>query len=1313
MRRAAGPALDVQLPRPHRASPSFRRCWRNGTLFVCFVVFAVVFLVRLHQLAEEARRPRLFSADSVAADSASSGGFSNDHFPSAGDGQQHVSSGDGIVDVARWFASAVNLAVFEPHARLLRLLDAAHASVSSSVSLLGSGNPLELATQKTAFSADEKETRNGGENGLEQPVSVLVLIAVKLWRPADLSSRLKRWADACSSRRVSSPPGQRAYFLARCDYVVILPAEFTDEAVESVSALAANLTLRAASSSFGDTDRSWTSRTKDFFVVRVQHSLASGISEFHDAGLSAVFSDDDEDISYPLHRLHHGKTEATHLLLTTANLAPDSRFFVENLLLAPPNMEKSDSMPVAEGDEARDSIVVISACSIVMFSGDEPDEGSSGGSAGSSESCCEDVPTPRLIVDQGAHVIESRAAGLYAGRPSAGSVMDIVRPHVGKALQWSPSLLCTDRKQKNIAETGDIPDDSNMADGEEEDLPRSSARLVSPYCALVPLNAFLWARRELRKLLSVERYSAAHTSLIEFSHFFDAFNIHSVFSAERKEGFEWGEAENSQKAGLGGGGGRRNNNTASAPLVRSAANILMLKASLALLRGRIVASDAYSRLLDPRELIRLSADPQTRLAMKRLNSALRSAIAAHKQVAGLDLSSAEAKRSALESLAFRDLPDSVLEQEQEALLRRLFGSGGRISLEAHLKEEASKQQEEISAVSLAAESLLGFTLERLVRLAYAALSPSNTSSLAWIGDEQGPWWAMQLLLRNRRFSTSDRVRIRVSSVSSAFVLPSSLMPPPSSTSRKRKRCSSPFLLVTARDVAHSRKVVQGVVQGSVFPPSLPVDASLPLFSVRVPMLMELLRKDAVDARASNLFRTSRELQVKEEKQQASSLQETILLLSSSLERLRVIWYVVCCRCCGFSNEVELFIAALDPLIHVYLPVEEKCFCNGSQPTVADTLQRRRVHPSDVTTSAAARTVWISHTSAKDYAEVRASAGRLGAQYFIGRSMSEYSRISPLLVNVSNNVPHEIWVPSEFVYNAFRRSGVATRMTIVPEPIDVDLFDPDAVQAMRLPPAQYRHQCNRRPPPHSDDVYVFFSDFKWEPRKGWEILFEAYFTAFRRSSGRDEDQVVLYVLTHLFFFRSSGLNEHDTDFIFHEIESKVRDRISPSMAPSEVPTFCIIADRVDGRDMPSLYKAMNAFVLPTRGEGWGLPAAQALAMRLPVISTAWGGSLAFLKESHAYLIPIERLEDVPQNKNEDGDDGDEMYSSSGGASPQWAVPSLGETIRLLRHVRENKQEAERKGRRGRRYAAANFSPSAVAMIVARRLAQISENNRTVT
>ncbi len=48
------------------------------------------------------------------------------------------------------------------------------------------------------------------------------------------------------------------------------------------------------------------------------------------------------------------------------------------------------------------------------------------------------------------------------------------------------------------------------------------------------------------------------------------------------------------------------------------------------------------------------------------------------------------------------------------------------------------------------------------------------------------------------------------------------------------------------------------------------------------------------------------------------------------------------------------------------------------------------------------------------------------------------------------------------------------------------------------------------------------------------------------------------------------------------------------------------------------------MIPTRGEGWGRPQMEAMAMGLPVISTNWSGLTAFLNEETGFPISVERL-----------------------------------------------------------------------------------------
>jgi hypothetical protein len=62
-------------------------------------------------------------------------------------------------------------------------------------------------------------------------------------------------------------------------------------------------------------------------------------------------------------------------------------------------------------------------------------------------------------------------------------------------------------------------------------------------------------------------------------------------------------------------------------------------------------------------------------------------------------------------------------------------------------------------------------------------------------------------------------------------------------------------------------------------------------------------------------------------------------------------------------------------------------------------------------------------------------------------------------------------------------------------------------------------------------------------------------------------------------------------------------------------------RYSRADMRDMLRAADAFVLPTRGEGWGLPIAEAMATALPVIVSNCSGILAYARDDNALLIPV--------------------------------------------------------------------------------------------
>lgn len=73
---------------------------------------------------------------------------------------------------------------------------------------------------------------------------------------------------------------------------------------------------------------------------------------------------------------------------------------------------------------------------------------------------------------------------------------------------------------------------------------------------------------------------------------------------------------------------------------------------------------------------------------------------------------------------------------------------------------------------------------------------------------------------------------------------------------------------------------------------------------------------------------------------------------------------------------------------------------------------------------------------------------------------------------------------------------------------------------------------------------------------------------------------------------------------------------------ERPQVYIMDQMLLTTELLSLYRACSAFVLPTRGEGWGRHFFEATLLEMPTIGTNWSGQLEYMNEDNAYLIRVD-------------------------------------------------------------------------------------------
>ncbi|KAK2457384.1 Sucrose-phosphate synthase family protein [Trifolium repens] len=289
---------------------------------------------------------------------------------------------------------------------------------------------------------------------------------------------------------------------------------------------------------------------------------------------------------------------------------------------------------------------------------------------------------------------------------------------------------------------------------------------------------------------------------------------------------------------------------------------------------------------------------------------------------------------------------------------------------------------------------------------------------------------------------------------------------------------------------------------------------------------------------------------------------------------------------------------------------------------------------------------------------------------IGRTMFETDRVNVEHVERCNRM-HYVWVPTEFHRSTFIESGVVpSKVVKIVQPIDVEFFDP-----VKYKPLDLGSTAKLVLGSEVKKGFVFLSIFKWEYRKGWDVLLKSYLREFSK-----DDSVALYLLT----------NPYHTDGDFG---NKILDFVENSEFEEPVSGWAsvyVIDTHIAQSELPKVYKAADAFVLPSRGEGWGRPLVEAMSMSLPVIATNWSGPTEFLTEDNSYPLAVDRMSEVMEGPFE---------------GHLWAEPSESKLRVLMRRVMDNPAEAKAKGRKAREDMIRQFSPEIVADIVADQIQNI--------
>ena len=257
---------------------------------------------------------------------------------------------------------------------------------------------------------------------------------------------------------------------------------------------------------------------------------------------------------------------------------------------------------------------------------------------------------------------------------------------------------------------------------------------------------------------------------------------------------------------------------------------------------------------------------------------------------------------------------------------------------------------------------------------------------------------------------------------------------------------------------------------------------------------------------------------------------------------------------------------------------------------------------------------------------------------------EYGGIPQAWIEPINSHIDEIWVYSKWLKECYVRSGIPEdKIALVPLGVDVVTFN-TAGPTLSL---------------SVDRAVRFLFVGGTIARKGFDVLLDTYLSIFT-----PDDDVCLVV------------KPFGSDSVYRD--SSMDDRVRVAMADQRNPAIELVDRRLSRQEMAMLYRSCDVLVHPYRGEGFGLPIAEAMACGLPTLVTGYGACLDFCDETTGWLVPAQEIPlQLPGMQ-------------PGPAGFWWAEPDAGALGRLMVHAAGSADERASCGEKARRRIVEQFT-----------------------
>ncbi len=202
---------------------------------------------------------------------------------------------------------------------------------------------------------------------------------------------------------------------------------------------------------------------------------------------------------------------------------------------------------------------------------------------------------------------------------------------------------------------------------------------------------------------------------------------------------------------------------------------------------------------------------------------------------------------------------------------------------------------------------------------------------------------------------------------------------------------------------------------------------------------------------------------------------------------------------------------------------------------------------------------------------------------------ETDRVPPEWVSMLNQMDL-ILVPIEANRIASQECGVVKPIEVVPYSCNLE---------------KYKRPVKPYVLPNADDSFKFLAVCQYSKKKGVDALLKAYFTEFT-----SKDPVILILKTYM--GSDDGQDERAKIIgIINAMKGILRLKSYPPVK--------LIHEVMSHEEVERLYVTADCYVLPSRGEGWGIPHFDALGFGLPTIATKGTGPEAFITEDCGWLV----------------------------------------------------------------------------------------------